>query len=156
MPRRLVRGRLEVSVAEATAATTRDQRLLARGDEIGQQLACRVVEDRRAWRHREVEILAGLAVPPRALAPTARLGLEVMGVAEVAQRRLAGVDADEHGAAAAAVSAVRPAARDVRLATEGRGAVAATSRADPDFHAVEEHRPNVLTRSGRNPARSEG
>src|SRR5262245_4435364 len=77
---------------------------------------------------------------PGTLATTARGRLEVVLVAEVAQRGLAGVDAEPDAATATAVAAVRATPRDVRLATERRRAVAAVTGLDEDRHAVEEHR----------------
>src|SRR4029079_15013392 len=59
---------------------------------------------------------------------------------KVAQWGWAGVDAEVHRATTAAVSAVRSTAWDVRLLSEGRGPVATITGADPDLHAVEEHR----------------
>ena len=63
-----------------------------------------------------------------------------MGVAEVAQGRLARRRPAGGRAAAAAVAAVGAAARDVGLAAERRGPVAAVAGMDPDLHAVKEHR----------------
>ena len=83
-----------------------------------------------------MQVVAGLAVPPRALAATAGRRLEVVLVLEVAERRLAGVDAQVDRAAAAAVAAVGPAARDVGL----RRKVAAPSPPSPA-------RTQILTRS---------
>ena len=102
-------------------------------DEVGDQLAGRVVEDGRPGRDVEDEVVAGLAVPPRALAAAAGVGLEVVLVLEVAERRLAGVDAQVDRAAAAAVTAVGAAARDVGLAPERRGPVAAVAGTDEIF-----------------------
>ena len=116
-----------------------------------------VVDDRRTRRHLEDQVVAGLAVATRLRAATAGRGLEVVAVLEVAQRRLAGVDAQVDRAAAPAVAAVGSAARDVRLLAEGRGPVTAIAGADPDLHAVEEHR-GILARpvggtgSGAGPA----
>ncbi len=149
----LVGRRREVRVAEAAAAAARDHRLLAGGDEVGDQRAGLVVEDGRAGRDVEDEVVAGLAVAPRPLAAAAGRRLEVVLIPEVAQRRLAGIDAQVDRAAAAAVAAVGTAARDVRLAPEGRGPVAAVAGTDPDLHAVEEHRGHSRTaRAGSAPA----
>jgi hypothetical protein len=64
----------------------------------------------------------------------------VVPVIEVTKRRLAGIDVQEDRPAPSAVAAVRTPARDVRFLPEGRGPVAAITGADPDLHAVEEHR----------------
>ena len=138
--RRLVGRRLEVGVAEAAAAAARDQRRLADCDEVRQELPGLIGIDRSAGRDVEGEIVAGGAVarvPAFRGRPTSP-GSD--GVTEVAQRRLAGVDAEVDRAATAAVSAVRSAAWDVRLLPEGRGPVTTIAGADPDLHAVEEHR----------------
>ena len=80
------------------------------------------------------------------------LGLEVVLVAEVEERRQAGIDAQDDAAAAAAVAAVGAAPRDVRLAAEGGRAVAAVAGTDPDLDVVEEHRGDCRTGpAGRRP-----
>src|SRR4029079_4637419 len=66
--------------------------------------------------------------------------LEMVLVAEVAERRLARFDSDVDRAAATAVAAVRPAARNVRFLAERGRAVAARAGLDEDLDAVEEHR----------------
>ena len=121
-------------------------------DEVGEQLAGGVVVDRRARRDGQGQVVAGLAVAARARPAAAGRRLEVVLVAEVAERRLAGVDAQVDRAAAAAVAAVRTAARHVRLAPERRRAVAAVAGADADLHAVEEHRRRSSHSPGRKPA----
>ena len=70
---------------------------------------------------------------------------EMVPVVEVAQRRLAGIDPEMDRTAAAAIAAVGTAARHVGLLPEGRGPVAAIAGADPDLHAVEEHRGHSRT-----------
>ena len=138
--RSLVGRRLEVGVAEAAAAATRDERRLADGDEVRQQLPGLIRIDRGAGRDVEVEVLAGRAMAPCPRSASAGRRPEVMAMTEVAQRRLAGIDAEIHRAAATAVAAVGSTAWDVRLLPEGRGPVATIAGADPDLHAVEEHR----------------
>ena len=119
-----------------------------------EELAGLVVVDGRAGRDVEDQVVAGLAVAARALAASARRRLEVALGLEVAERRLAGIDREVDGAAATAVTAVGTAARDVRLASEGRGPVAAVAGTDPDLHAVEEHRGH--SRTGLATASAEG
>ena len=58
---------------------------------------------------------------------------------EVAERGHSRLDGQDHAAAMAAVATIRPAARDVRLAAEGDGAVAAGPGRDEDASAVSEH-----------------
>ena len=153
---RLVGRRLEVRVAQAAAAAARHGRLLARRDQVGDEGARGVLDDRGAGRDLEQQVLAGLAVPARLRAAAAGLGLEMVAVLEVAQRRQAGVDANEDRAATTAVAAVGTAARDVRLLAEGRGSVTTIAGADPDLHAVEEHRGHCPTRSSRDRSRGTG
>ena len=141
----LVRGRLEVGVAETAATAARDHRLLTDGDEVADQLAGVVVVDGRAGGHLEVEVRAGLAVSTGLRAATAGRRLEVMPEPEVPQGRLAGIDAQVDRAAASAVAAIRTAARHVGLLAEGRGPVAAVAGTDPDLHAVEEHQEESRT-----------
>ena len=144
---------LEVGVAEAAPSATRDQRVLADRDEVGEELAGLVVEDRGP--RRDVED-AGPRRPRRA-ASRARRGprrrLEVVLVAEVAERRLARVDPEVDRAAASAVAAVGPAARDVGLAPERRRAVTARAGLDEDLDAVEEHPGVHIVGHGQQPGR---
>ena len=138
-----------MGVAEAAPAAARHDRLLARGDEVGDQRVGFVVVDRGPGRHLQDEILAGLAVSPGPRAAAARRRLEVVAVLEVAQGRLPGIDAQQDRPATAAIAAVRSAARDVRLLAEGRGPVTAVAGMDPDLHAVEEHRGHSRTHPWR-------
>ena len=101
--------------------------------------------DRGPGRDVEGQVVAGLAVPPGARAATTGRRPEVVPVVEVAKGRLAGVDPKVDRAATTAVAAVGSAARDVRLLPEGRGPVATITGADPDLHAVEEHRGHSRT-----------
>ena len=114
--------------------------LLARGDEIGDELAASRRRDGRAGRHVEHQVVAGLAVPPRAARRARRAWPGSGAGAEVAKRRLARVHAQVDRAAAAAVAAIRAAAGNVGLAPERRRAVAAGAGANPDLYPVEEHR----------------
>ena len=84
---------------------------------------------------------------PRPLAPG--LGPEVVLVAEVEERRQAGIDPQHDAAAPAAVAAVGAAPRDVRLAPKRGGTVPAVAGADPDLDAVEEHRGDCRTGADR-------
>ena len=123
----------------------RDHHLLSGGDQVGEELVGGFVEDRGAGRNAHHEVMARRTVAPRPLAPTAGRRLEVMAVLEVAQGRLAGVHREVHRTASTAIPAVGSAARDVRLAPEGRRAVAAVTGAGVDLDAVEEHRGHCPT-----------
>jgi hypothetical protein len=126
-----------VHVAEPAAAAARDHDALATGDEIGDEVVRGQVADDRARRDCEVEIVTSLAVLLGAGATAARIGAEVMLEAVVAEHRLAGVHAQVDAAAAAPVTAVGTAARYMRLAPEGRGAISAVTGANGDRYLVE-------------------
>src|SRR6059058_5749945 len=111
---------LEVGVAQAAATAPGDERPLAGRDEVRDELTGRVVENGRAGRDGQVEVLAGLAVTPGTFASATRLRLEMVRVTEVAQRRLPGVDAKVDGATSPAVSAIGTAAGHVGFPPEGR------------------------------------
>ena len=150
MTRRLMGRRLEMRVAEAAAATARHDRLLAGRNEIGEERARLVLQHGSPGRDVEDEVVAGLAVPPGPCAAPTRGRLEVVAVLEVAERRLSGIDAEVHRPASTTVAAVGSTARHVGLLAEGRGPVATIAGADPDLHAVEEHRGHSRTsRPGR-------
>ena len=106
--------------------------------EIGEQRLLVLVEDLRADRHLQHDVVAAGAVAVLAHAVAAALGLEVLRVAVVDQ----GVEAvhrlDDDVAAAAAVAAVRAAELDELLAPERDAAVAAVAGADVDLGFVEE------------------
>src|SRR5438128_11782186 len=78
-------------------------------------------------------------MPARALATTTRGRAKVVLELVVAEGRLAGVDADVDRAASTAITAVRTATGDVRLAPERRSACTAIARAQPQPHRVEKH-----------------
>ena len=143
-----------MGVAEAAAAAAGRDRDLPDGDEVGQQLAGLVVVDRRAGRDLEGQVVAGRAVPPGPLAAATGVRLEVVLVAEVAERGLAGIDQQPDRSAAAAVAAVRAAARHMGLVPERRGSVAAVTGLDEDRDAVEEHQADCRIRSAGSPPRS--
>ena len=144
-----------MGVAEPAAPAAGDHHLLAGGDQVGEELAGGVVEDRGAGRNGHHEVMTRRAVAPRPLAAAPGRGLEVVAVLEVAKGRLAGIHRQIDRTASTAVTAIRPAARDVRLAPEGRRAVAAVTGADEDLDAVEEHRGHCPTApaGGREPRR---
>jgi hypothetical protein len=114
-----------VDVAETAAATAGDHDLLANPHEVGDQLARGKVDDTRARRDREVQVVTRLAMPLGALATATRGCREVVLVAEVVECGLPGIDAKVHGAASTTVAAVRPAPRNVGLASHRGRAIAA-------------------------------
>ena len=92
-PRRAVGGGDEARVAASAAAALGDEDALALLGEIGEQAQLAVVgillEDERADRHGDLEIVRGLAGPVGALAVLAAAGLELGMEAEVDERVLA-------------------------------------------------------------------
>ncbi len=140
VPRRAVRGRREVHVAEAAAPAAGDHHALPGADEVGQQIARRRVEDGRPGRHAELEVLSRATVLARARALSTAVGAEVVMEAVVAERRLAHVHPQVDRPPAAAVAAIRTASRDVRFPPERDGSIASVTGAQPDGSAVKEHR----------------
>jgi hypothetical protein len=67
-------------------------------------------------------------------------------VAQIAERRHPRIDDQHDGAARTAVAAVRPSARDVRLAPKGGGSIPAGAAGNEDPSLVSEHpRPMIAT-----------
>jgi hypothetical protein len=139
----------EVHVAAPAAATVRHHRALAGRAQIGQHDAGLVVVDHRARRHAQHEVVAGGPVLILAATVLAPLRAQGLGIGEVEQGREAGIDAQDDVAAVAAVSPVRPAARDVLLAPEARTSAAAVACLDADPHLVDElHGPALIVAQG--------
>ncbi len=137
--RGLVRGSREVDVAEPAPAASGDHQGLLGRHEVAQELARVAVEDARPRRHLEHQVVARLAVLLLAGAAAAGRGLEVVGVAEVAQARLARIDGQVDGTAPAAVAAVGAAARHVGFVPERGRSIAAVAASDPDSNSVKKH-----------------
>src|SRR5690606_32360471 len=129
---------LEMGIAEAAIATARQDEALAHlGHVHNRRLAVRL-QDLRAGRDPENDVLAPGAGPVAAHAVAAALRLEVLLVAKV-DEGVEPIDAfDDHVAAAAAVAAVRSAKLDVLLAAEGDRARAAVACLHIDLGLVEE------------------
>ena len=146
--RAIGRGR-EVDVAAAALAALRDDEALAVGAKIGQQRAVGLVEDLRAGRDAQHEILAGAPVLVLVGARLAGGRGVFLLVAKVEQRGQAAVD-DQHDAAAVAAVAARGAALgDELLAPERDRALAAVAGADADVSLIDElHGPNSLADLG--------
>ena len=101
----------------------------------------RAAIDLGARRHAAIvrSVLAVGAVAQRALAVPAAPGAVVGAALEALQVAQRVVAHDTHVAAAPAVAAVGPAARDVRFAAEAHAAVAAGAGLDVDPRAIVEH-----------------
>ena len=141
--RRAVGGRHEAGVAATAATAFGDQHALAFLGEIAEQAqacACRILfEDERADRNGNLEVVGGVSGAIRPLAVLAAPCFELGMKAEVDERVLGGCGDDEDGAAAAAVAAVRTAARDELLAPEAQAAIAAGACLNVDVDFVDEH-----------------
>jgi hypothetical protein len=112
---------------------------------VGEQLRLRTVQPRddRAGRDGKLLVLAALSVLalPLAVLPAARP--EVLAAAERGEIAAALVADQHHISPAPAVAAIGPAARDVRLAPEADGAVAAATALNLNLGSVEEHAPTL-------------
>ena len=98
------------------------------------------------WRAQEQE---GWVTRPMIEEVGRILGMPFMRVLEVAQRCLPSVDPHVDLAATPSVASVGSAARDMRFTSEARRAIAASTRGDPDLHAVEKHRVDSRMADGR-------
>src|ERR1035437_8809113 len=127
------RGR-EMDIAQTAPATAGDLGHLLDAHQVGEQGPRRVVVHGGAGRDRRAEIRAGLAVALRTCPSTAGARLEMAMITEFAEGRLARIDAQRDGSAAAAIAAVGTTARDVGLASErGRAVTAVTGACQTYF-----------------------
>src|SRR6185369_2162847 len=133
----------EPGVAASATAAARDQHTLTVRYQIGErcQLACLriLVEDQRADRNRNVQVVCAVARLVGSLSVRAAFGFELGMEPEIDQRVLGGCGDDVDRTTRAAVAAVRAAARHKLLATETQAAIAAVAGADVDVHLVDEH-----------------
>ena len=116
-----------------------DHDALSREDQVGHDVATGGIEDDRARRYRQLQVIAGLAVACANAGRDHRLRPEVVLVAIVDQHRLAHVHDEVDRATAAAVAAVGTTTRHVGLTPEGGGTVTAVAGDDGQVDAVEEH-----------------
>ena len=126
---RLARGGGEALVAPAAAAAAAGDKVLAGAHVVHDGAGVRVADDGADGDAQD----NALTVPARAAlaaAGGAVPGRELALVAEVHERVHVGVNAEDNVAAAAAITAVRPAGRDVFLAVEADCPVAALAGAD--------------------------
>ena len=138
LARRTVDRTLEIDVAGAAVAAFCDLEPLPVRREVADQLVGGDVDDRRADRHADDLVLAGLAchLPAHAALPALRAKYAL--VAKVDQGVEALVRDEPDAAAVAAVAAVRPAERDGFLATETHATVAAVAGMYGNFGFVDE------------------
>ena len=105
---------------------------------VGDRFARIRVADDRAHRHAQDNVLPARAVAVCAASVFARGSEELSRVLVVDERIDVAVSLGPHGAAAAAVAAVRAALRNELLAAEARGAVAALAALNLDSGFVDE------------------
>src|SRR5690606_36073653 len=129
---------LEPGVAEAMEPTLGDQQSLPVGGQVAELLAGVGVENERADRHRDLDVVAALAGTPRAHTVLAALRGEAPLHLELRQRVDAFVDNQPDAAAVAAVTAVGTAERNVFLTTEAVAAAAAVAAGDLDDSFINE------------------
>src|SRR6202041_1830311 len=135
--RSAVGGGFEMRVAKTAIAAFRKHELLAKRGEIVDQRRPVFVEDLRADRHLEHDVLAVGAMAVLAHAIGALLGLEVLLIAIVDQGVQSIDHFDDHVAAASAIAAGGAAELDILLAAEGHAAVSTVAGADIDLGFVE-------------------
>ena len=136
--RRAIGRGLEVRVAEAAIAATRQHHAVADIDEIGDQGRVVLLKHLGAGRHLEHDGAAVGAGAVLAHAVMAALGLEVLLVAIVEQGIEPRHRLDHDIAAAPAVAAVGTAELDELLAAERDAAVPAVAGANVDLGLIEE------------------
>ncbi len=137
--RGLIGGRLEPRVSFAAFAAAGRHHAIARLREVLQQQVVLVVEDHRAGRDENDQIVGAGAVALGAAARLARLGPPMLAVHQRREAVDARLGDNDHAAAVAAVAAVGPATRNVLLAPEADATVAPFAGFDLDRDAVDEH-----------------
>ena len=135
--RGLARGGGEALVAPAAASAAAGDEVAAGAHVVHDGAGVRVADD-RSGRDAQHNALAVLARAALGAAGSAVAGGELALVAEVHQRVHVRVGAEDDVAAAPAVAAVRASGRDVLLAVEGDGAVAALAGLDVYGYFVDE------------------
>jgi hypothetical protein len=116
---------------------TRQDKALARLGQIGDQRLTVLIENLRAGRHRQHNIVALGACAVLAHAMPALLGLEMLFIAIVEERVEIGDAFHDHVAAPGAVTAVRTAELDELLAAETDGAFATIAGAHINLGGIE-------------------
>jgi hypothetical protein len=125
LARRAVRARFEVQVAKPALATPGDERARAVAIEIGDELRGVRVGDDGADRHAQHDVVRAVAILVRTTSVFAALRAMDAREAVIDERVDVAIGDGEYAAAAPAVTAVGASTRDVFLAPERRGAVAA-------------------------------
>ena len=108
-------------------------------DKILEHVAVFGVDDDRAGRHLDDQILGVAAVAIASRCRARRVGAPLFAMRERGEPIDARLGDHDDAAAVAAVAAVGPAARHVLLAAEAHAAVAAAAGFDFDGDAIDEH-----------------
>jgi hypothetical protein len=135
----LMGGRSKVLVASSSAAAASHQEPIAGFGEIVQHFAGAGIIDDRSNRNRQLDRFAFPPAPIAALAMPASLGGVFRIEAEVKQGVVVFAGDENDVTAAAPISAARPSARHVLLATERQTAVAAIPGLYADFNFIDKH-----------------
>ena len=136
-PGRLALGGGERGVAQAAAAALGGDEPRPGADQVGENLAIGSL-DHGPVGHTHDQVSALGAAPVGSGSGLAAARPPQRPAVEVEQRRRAGIDLDDHIAAAAAVTAVRAAERLELLPVDGRAAVAAVACLHPQLGLVSE------------------
>ena len=128
-----------MSVAPATLATASCNQTIVQLHKILDDKAILRIDDDRAWRHPDDQILAVASVPVRALSVCTAFGSPELAVGQ--SREVVDIAFGYHddAAADAAVPTVGTASRDVPLTPEADTARAAIARMDFDFDTIHKH-----------------
>ena len=133
----------EPCVPSSAAPASGDDRARSLSDEVGDQIA--VLANDRSVGDRHDEVVAGRSGPVVARSRPSVLRAEVRPVGDVGEIVLPRRDLQHHGAPGTAVTAVRTAARLVRLAQERGASRAALAAPRERRHLVDEgHGPIVV------------
>ena len=137
--RRGVLARFEMEIAASAFAASGDHGLLPRLGQVGDHMSALQVLDDRSLRDLDHIIFSVGAVHLLRLAIAAGLGLHLLVVAQIEQRRLSGIHPEDHTAAISAVSAIRAAIGDIFLPAECHDAIAAFAGLDMYLDSVDKH-----------------
>ena len=135
-------------VAESATTAAHEHHPLLPRHKVGHEVAACCVEDRRTRRHSDDQVRSGLSVRLLGAARAAIAGSETTLVFEIAEGREAWLDHDVDAPPAPTIATIGAAARNVRLAAHGRGAVATTASRKVQLYDVEEHRAREGTAPG--------
>src|ERR1051326_7122206 len=135
---RLMSGSGKPGVSTSTASASRDRDALARFGEIKQAFTGRVVVNRRADRHRNLDGTAVCAGLIAAFTVAAALGFMFGVIAELQERILLASRNQGDISSAAAIAAARSAPRHIFLTAKRQTAVAAVTGLYQDSGFVEE------------------